>query len=175
MVKTARLVWGYVRHNLMSAMAYRGAFFLQVFGMVLNDAMLLFFWWVLFSRLPTLQGWDLAGVMTLYGVVAFGFGVANVVCGNAFLVARAVVKCGLGQRLGHFVVSLFGRSTLGLSYSIFLVDGLIAPSRRNSGRRPHQSGVATRKTARPKRRSPQAESDMRETSRCASGSAGSAR
>ena len=46
----------------------------------------------------------------------------------AFLVARAVVKCGLGQRLGHLVVSLFGRSTLGLSYSIFIVDGLIAPA-----------------------------------------------
>ena len=46
----------------------------------------------------------------------------------AFLVARAVVKCGLGQRLGHLVVSWFGRSTLGLSYSIFLVDGLIAPA-----------------------------------------------
>ncbi len=46
----------------------------------------------------------------------------------AFLVARAVVKCGLGQRLGHLVVSLFGRSTLGLSYSIFLVDGVIAPA-----------------------------------------------
>ena len=46
----------------------------------------------------------------------------------AFLVARAVVKCGLGQRLGHVVVSLFGKSTLGLSYSIFLVDGLIAPA-----------------------------------------------
>jgi DASS family divalent anion:Na+ symporter len=46
----------------------------------------------------------------------------------AFLVARAVVKCGLGQRLGHVVVSLFGRSTLGLGYSIFLVDGLIAPA-----------------------------------------------
>jgi DASS family divalent anion:Na+ symporter len=46
----------------------------------------------------------------------------------AFLVARAVVKCGLGQRLGHLVVSLFGRSTLGLAYSIFLVDGVIAPA-----------------------------------------------
>ena len=32
----------------------------------------------------------------------------------AFLVARAVVTCGLGQRIGHAVVSLFGRSTLGL-------------------------------------------------------------
>jgi len=46
----------------------------------------------------------------------------------AFLVARAVVKCGLGQRAGHLIVSVFGRSTLGLAYSIFVVDGLIAPA-----------------------------------------------
>ena len=46
----------------------------------------------------------------------------------AFLVARAVVKCGLGERLGHTVVSVFGRSSLGLGYSIFLVDGVIAPA-----------------------------------------------
>jgi len=46
----------------------------------------------------------------------------------AFLVAHAVVKCGLGQRIGYAVVSVFGRSTLGLSYSIFLVDALIAPA-----------------------------------------------
>jgi DASS family divalent anion:Na+ symporter len=46
----------------------------------------------------------------------------------AFLVARAVVNSGLGQRIGYVVVSLFGRSTLGLSYSIFLVDGVIAPA-----------------------------------------------
>ena len=46
----------------------------------------------------------------------------------AFLVARAVVKCGLGQRLGFWAIRMFGRSTLGLSYSIFLVDALIAPA-----------------------------------------------
>ena len=46
----------------------------------------------------------------------------------AFLVARSVIKCGLGTRIGHLMVSLFGRSALGLSYSIFLVDGLIAPA-----------------------------------------------
>jgi DASS family divalent anion:Na+ symporter len=46
----------------------------------------------------------------------------------AFLVARAVVKSGLGARAGYYVVSYFGRSTLGLSYSIFLVDALIAPA-----------------------------------------------
>jgi ABC-2 type transport system permease protein len=91
-MKTIRLVWGYFRHNAMSAMAYRGAFVLQVAGMLLNDAMLLFFWWVLFDRLPTLQGWDLPGVMTLYGIVAFGFGAGTVVCGNAFRVARVIAS-----------------------------------------------------------------------------------
>jgi divalent anion:Na+ symporter, DASS family len=46
----------------------------------------------------------------------------------AFLVASAVVKCGLGKRGGHWIVSKFGRSTLGLSYSIFLLDAVIAPA-----------------------------------------------
>jgi DASS family divalent anion:Na+ symporter len=46
----------------------------------------------------------------------------------AFLVANAVVKCGLGTRGGHWVVSRFGRSTLGLSYSIFVLDAVIAPA-----------------------------------------------
>ena len=46
----------------------------------------------------------------------------------AFLVARTVVTCGLGARLGYVVVSLFGRSSLGLGYSVFLVDGVIAPA-----------------------------------------------
>jgi len=46
----------------------------------------------------------------------------------AFLVARAVVKSGLGQRLGYRAVSVFGRSTLGLAYSIFVVDAVIAPA-----------------------------------------------
>ena len=46
----------------------------------------------------------------------------------AFLVAHAVVKCGLGQRVGHLAVSIFGRSTLGLSYSLYLVDVVIAPA-----------------------------------------------
>jgi DASS family divalent anion:Na+ symporter len=46
----------------------------------------------------------------------------------AFLVADAVVTCGLGTRAGHLIVSRFGKSTLGLSYSIFALDALIAPA-----------------------------------------------
>jgi DASS family divalent anion:Na+ symporter len=46
----------------------------------------------------------------------------------AFLVAQAVVKSGLGRRISLLVVRAFGRSTLGLGYSIFLTDALIAPA-----------------------------------------------
>jgi DASS family divalent anion:Na+ symporter len=46
----------------------------------------------------------------------------------AFLVASSVVKCGLGRRISLAVVSVFGRSTLGLGYSIFLTDAVIAPA-----------------------------------------------
>jgi DASS family divalent anion:Na+ symporter len=46
----------------------------------------------------------------------------------AFLVARTVISSGLGKRIGYAVVALFGRSTLGLSYSLFLLDAVIAPA-----------------------------------------------
>jgi divalent anion:Na+ symporter, DASS family len=46
----------------------------------------------------------------------------------AFLVAQAVVKSGLGRRISFFMVSRFGRSSLGLAYSIVLTDAVIAPA-----------------------------------------------
>ncbi len=125
-MKTVRLVLSYLRHNLMSAMAYRGAFLLQVFGMMLNNTMLLFFWWILFTRLPTLHGWNLTQVLILYAIVAFGFGLANVVCGNAFLVARIIVRGDLDYYLAlpadpllhllvsHMSVSAWGDMAFGL-------------------------------------------------------------
>ena len=45
----------------------------------------------------------------------------------AFLIAQAVVKSGLGHRISLFMVSRFGRSSLGLAYSIVLTDAVIAP------------------------------------------------
>jgi DASS family divalent anion:Na+ symporter len=46
----------------------------------------------------------------------------------AFLVAQAVVKSGLGQRISLYIVSAFGKSPLGLGYSIVATDALIAPA-----------------------------------------------
>lgn len=46
----------------------------------------------------------------------------------AFLVAQAVVKSGLGRRISLFMVSRFGRSSLGLANSIIITDAVIAPA-----------------------------------------------
>jgi divalent anion:Na+ symporter, DASS family len=46
----------------------------------------------------------------------------------AFLVAQAVVKSGLGRRISLYMVGRFGRSSLGLAYSIVLTDAAIAPA-----------------------------------------------
>jgi DASS family divalent anion:Na+ symporter len=90
---------------------------------------------VIVNAFPLLTAALLAvGVVVLTGTVdpakAFaGFANSSVLLVVvAFLVANAVVKCGLGRRISLLVVSAFGRSTLGLGYSIFLTDALIAPA-----------------------------------------------
>lgn len=119
-MKTLRLVGGYLRHNLMAAMAYRGAFLLQVFGMLLNDVMLLFFWAILFSHFPALQGWTLRDVVTLYAIVAFGFGLATMVCGNCGRVAHIIANGELDYYLAlpadpllHLLISRMSLSSWG--------------------------------------------------------------
>ena len=46
----------------------------------------------------------------------------------AFLIARAVVKCGLGRRCAYAVVSRCGGSTLGLCYALVFAEALVAPA-----------------------------------------------
>ncbi len=46
----------------------------------------------------------------------------------AFLVARGVVKSGLGKRIAFLIIKKFGKSTLGLAYSMTATDMLIAPA-----------------------------------------------
>jgi ABC-2 type transport system permease protein len=104
----------------MSAMAYRGAFLLQIGGMILNNAMFLFFWWILFSRIPVIRGWNLSQVLLLFAVVATGFGIANTVFGNAIRLARIIATGQLDYYLSlpadpllHVLVSRMSLSAWG--------------------------------------------------------------
>ena len=73
-----RLVW----FNLRAAMAYRVGFLTGVLFMALNDTMWIVFWTIFFDRFPVVRGWTLDDVVTLWAVVATGFGVATGFFGN---------------------------------------------------------------------------------------------
>ena len=46
----------------------------------------------------------------------------------AFFLARGFIKTGLGNRIAYLVVSAFGKSTLGLTYSLVFSEALLAPA-----------------------------------------------
>jgi ABC-2 type transport system permease protein len=86
------LAGAYVRLNLRSHLEYRGAFFSQIFAMIVNNAMWLIFWALFFKRFPVLHGWDIKDVITIWGVTAAGFGLASALCGNALYLPTIVLR-----------------------------------------------------------------------------------
>ncbi len=46
----------------------------------------------------------------------------------AFLIARGVIKSGLGRRIAFMIIKRFGKSSLGLSYSVIAADMFISPA-----------------------------------------------
>lgn len=46
----------------------------------------------------------------------------------AFLISRGFIKTGLGSRIAYFFISLFGKKTLGLSYSLLFSELILAPA-----------------------------------------------
>ncbi|MCP1659454.1 DASS family sodium-coupled anion symporter [Neisseria perflava] len=47
--------------------------------------------------------------------------------GIAIMISRGLLKTGLGMRIGYLLISLFGKRTLGVGYSLAFADLLIAP------------------------------------------------
>lgn len=43
------------------------------------------------------------------------------------IIARGVIKTGLGERLAYYFISIFGKKTLGIAYSIALSETILAP------------------------------------------------
>ena len=46
----------------------------------------------------------------------------------AFWLAGAFIKSGLGNRIAYNIVRLFGKTTLGLTYSLVIAEGLLSPA-----------------------------------------------
>ena len=139
MRRTIDFVAAYVRLNLSAAMEYRAAFLSQTIGMMLNDVIMIFFWWLFFLRFPHLAGWQLADVLRLWGVVAVAFGLGTGVFGNcqrlAMLISRGQLDYYLAlpkNALLHVLVSRMSTSSWGdvlFGLIAFLVAGALTPLR----------------------------------------------
>ena len=46
----------------------------------------------------------------------------------AFWLSGGFIKSGLGSRIAYGIVSLFGKTTLGLTYSLVFAEALLAPA-----------------------------------------------
>lgn len=45
----------------------------------------------------------------------------------SIIVARGVIKTGLGEHLAYYFISIFGKKTLGIAYSIAFCETILAP------------------------------------------------
>ncbi len=61
------------------------------------------------------------------GFSGFGKGFILLII-SAFLIANTIVKTGLGKRIAMNIIKRFGKSSLGLGYSLVVTDMLIAPA-----------------------------------------------
>ena len=85
--------------NLLAAMEYRVAFLSQIVGMMLNNAIYFVFWLIFFDRFQEVKGWNLAGMLLLFGIVATGFGLAVYLFGNVMNLAEVIA----GGRLDYYL------------------------------------------------------------------------
>lgn len=46
----------------------------------------------------------------------------------AFWLSGGFIKSGLGNRIAYGIVALFGKTTLGLTYSLVFAEALLAPA-----------------------------------------------
>jgi ABC-2 type transport system permease protein len=60
--------------------------------MFVNDGIWLAYWAVFFTQFPVLNGWVITDVVTMWAVVATGFGLATGFMGNTLGLARLIAE-----------------------------------------------------------------------------------
>jgi ABC-2 type transport system permease protein len=132
----AGLAGAYLRVNLQSALEYRVSFVSQIFSMLLNDLLWLFFWLFYFGRFRLVGGWGRQEIVTLWAVVAVGFGLATALCGNLFRIAGIIVRGELDLYLSlpkpvlpHLLISRMSLTALGdIAFGVLVFGILTRPS-----------------------------------------------
>lgn len=90
--KSLKLMLYYFKFNISSVMEYRVSFLMQCFGMALNNASFIFFWWILFTNINNIGGYGFKDVMMLWALSSSGFGICFVMFGNVNQITRMILN-----------------------------------------------------------------------------------
>ncbi|MCB1557172.1 MAG: ABC-2 family transporter protein [Alphaproteobacteria bacterium] len=99
---------------LRAATENRAAFWSLSFFMFLQNIIMFMIWVIYFDNFSNLRGWELADLATLYGLAAFAFGLAFLLCGGALDLGRSIVEGELDVHLGrprHPLIGLLFRES----------------------------------------------------------------
>lgn len=88
-----------LRGALADAVARRASFAGQVTVMVVNDVALLVFWVIFFQRVPSVRGWDVDAVLTLFAVLAVAGGLVLGILSNSRRIPYLVTSGALDETL----------------------------------------------------------------------------
>jgi len=90
--KIIRLFSRYFKLNLASQMEYRTSFFVQIFGMVINNATFIFFWHLAFDATGTyIAGYTFKDVMFIWAVTSSAFGLAQILFNNVHRISQLII------------------------------------------------------------------------------------
>ncbi|WIV11780.1 ABC-2 family transporter protein [Proteiniborus sp. MB09-C3] len=90
--KNIKLIAMYFKFNLSASMEYRASFLTQTFGMIINNASFIFFWWILFENVESIGGYGFEQVMTLWAISSSSFGIAFILFGNIRNISRMIIN-----------------------------------------------------------------------------------
>jgi viologen exporter family transport system permease protein len=136
-MKHMKFLFALWRANLQASMEFRSAFFTQVIFMIINNGAYFMFWFLYFDKFKEVRGWNIHGMLLLFGIAATSWGVAAFFFGNFITLAEVIVQGRLDYYLSlprpvllHVLASKSIGSGMGdLLYGIgsFILSGYFTP------------------------------------------------
>lgn len=128
-----KVYWYTMRLQVQSAVSLRGAFALQIVGMMLNNSALIFAWLFLFHKFGTINGWHAQELIGVVGINMLIFGIVMVLGGGIMDLPRHVDRGSLDGMLtkpspllyqlasSNLDVTCFGDIILGLGITVWYI------------------------------------------------------
>jgi ABC-2 type transport system permease protein len=97
--KHLTLLRAYFSFNLKCSLQYRTSFIVQVIGMMINNSSFLFFWWVIYRNVNTIEGYTFGDILILWGLASSTYGFSYIIFGNVRELSGIIVNGALDSFL----------------------------------------------------------------------------